>query len=423
MRAKFTILMSCAAMLAVAACGGGGETGTTSGTGSTSSTTSTSTSSGGVAVAFRARRVATSFNQPVFLTAIPDNSGRVLVVEKGGLIRILTPSTGAIAAPAFLDVSASIATDGERGLLGLALAPDFATSGVFYIYVTNTNGDNEVRRFRTLAGNRNQADATTGDVILRVPHPNFGNHNGGWIGFGPDGFLYVASGDGGGSGDPAGNAQNTSALLGKILRLDVASDAFASDPLRDYSVPASNPFASAGGAPEVYAYGLRNPWRASFDNNGNLYVADVGQNSVEEINLIPAGSGALNFGWNRREGTIAYNGAANSAAFTAPVAEYQHGSGARQGNSIVGGYVYRGPNEGLRGQYIFADYVSRNIWSIPVASLTQGQTFASSLFVERNIDFRPDVGSYSSITSFGTDQTGNLYILDGDGEIFIIENS
>jgi glucose/arabinose dehydrogenase len=371
---------------------------------------------------FRVRRVTTGFTQPLFLTGIPDGTGRAFVVQKGGQIRILSPASGAIAATPFLDVSGQISTDGERGLLGLALAPDFATSGTFYIYLTNPAGNIEVRRYGLSPGNGDVANAASGDVILVVPHPGFSNHNGGWIDFGNDGFLYVATGDGGGAGDPAGNAQNPNATLGKILRIDPSGDGFPGDPSRDYRIPAGNPFATTGGAPEVWALGLRNPFRNAFDRTtGNLFMADVGQGAVEEIDLIPSGVAGLNFGWNRREGTQPYNGGANSGAFTPPVAEYLHGSGPTQGNSITGGIVYRGPVEALQAQYFFADFVSANIWSIPVARLVQAQTFAASRFTQRRSSFAPNAGTIDQIASFGTDQTGNLYIVGLDGEVYIVE--
>jgi len=230
---------------------------------------------------FRVRRVANGFAQPLYLAPVPGSSGRVFVVEQGGRIRILNPATGAIAATPFLDVSGTISSGGERGLLGFATAPDFATSRTFYIYVTNPAGNTELRRYRTMAGNLDVADPATADVILTFSQP-FANHNGGWMDFGPDGFLYIGSGDGGSGGDPQDNAQNRNNLLGKILRIDVASDAFPADSARDYAIPAGNPFAASGGAPEIYAFGLRNPFRASFDRvTGNLYIGDVGQNAIE----------------------------------------------------------------------------------------------------------------------------------------------
>ncbi len=368
----------------------------------------------------QARRVGTGFAAPLYLTGVPDNSGRVFVVEQAGRIRILDPATGTIAATPFLDIAVTIASSGERGLLGLALAPDFATSGTFYVNVTNLAGDTEIRRYRTGA-NRDVADPATADVILTYAQP-FANHNGGWLDFGPDGFLYIGSGDGGSSGDPQNNAQNTSSLLGKLLRIDVASDAFPGDPNRDYAIPASNPFRTSGGAPEVYAYGLRNPFRASFDRtNGNLFIGDVGQNLIEEIDLVAPNSPGLNFGWARVEGTRSFNGGTAPPGATPPVTEYAHGNGALQGNSVTGGYVYRGPATALQGRYVFGDFVSGNIWSVPVTSLVQGQTFAASGFTVLTESLRPAVGAINNVASFGTDQRGNLYVVDYDGEIYIIE--
>lgn len=370
--------------------------------------------------AFRVRRVSNAFNQPVYLTAMPDGSGRVFVVELGGRIRILTPSTGAIAVAPFLDVSGQISTDGERGLLGMAVAPDFQASGTFYVFLTNPAGTIEVRRYRTPPGTRDVADPLTGDVILSIAHPR-SNHNGGWIDFGPDGLLYIAVGDGGGGGDPDKNGQNRNVLLAKMLRIDVASDAFPGDPARDYAIPAGNPFAASGGSPEIWAYGLRNPFRNSFDSaTGNLLIADVGQNAIEEIDLMRPADGGANFGWSVVEGTQPFDGQP-IASFTLPVTEYGHGGGPRQGNSVTGGYVYRGPIEALRGQYIFADFISANIWSLPVTSFALGQTIPSSQFILRNTDFAPQTGGFDNIASFGVDQTGNLYILDIDGEVFVLE--
>lgn len=372
--------------------------------------------------AFRVRRISSAFSSPLQLVAIPDGSGRVLVVQKGGLVRILAPSTGSIATTPFLDVSASISTDSERGLLGIALSPDFPTSGRVFTYLTNAAGNIEIRRFATFAANRDQVDPATGDVILTIPHPGFSNHNGGWIEFGPDGNLYLGTGDGGGAGDPNGNAQNTSSLLGKILRINPAIDAFPADPARDYSIPAANPFAGGGGAPEVWMTGLRNPFRAGFDRpTGNLYIGDVGQDAIEEIDLVPGNVNGLNFGWNRREGTQAYNGGANSSNFTPPVAEYYHGNGPQQGNSVTGGIVYRGAAASLTGQYVFGDFISGNIWSVPVERLVQGTTLAASAFNSQRAAFTPDAGAITNPVSFGSDQNGNLYIVDFDGEIFVVE--
>jgi hypothetical protein len=256
-------------------------------------------------------------------------------------------------------------------------------------------------------------------VILTFTQP-FANHNGGWMDFGADGFLYIGSGDGGSGGDPQNNAQNLTNLLGKILRIDVASDAFPADPNRDYAIPAGNSF-SAPNAPEIFAYGLRNPFRASFDRvTGSLYIGDVGQGAIEEIDLIPQGQAGLNFGWARLEGTQTFNGTP-PAGVTAPVTEYAHGTGPRQGNSVTGGYVYRGPVESLQGQYIFGDFVRGFLWSVPVASLVQGQTLNSSQYTVRTQDFTPATEAIGNISSFGVDRANNLYIVDYGGKIFVIE--
>lgn len=363
---------------------------------------------------FRVARVGTGFSSPIAITGLAD--GRMLVVERAGRVRILNPASGAIAPTPFLDITGQTTTDGERGLLGLALAPDFAASGTFYIYMTNTTGNIEIRRYRTLAGNRDQADPASADAILTIPHTAANNHNGGWIEFGPDGLLYLAVGDGG-AGQSA-NAQNRNVLLGKVLRIDPASDAFPGDAARDYAIPAGNPFASGGGSPEIWAYGLRNPFRASFDSaTGNLWIGDVGEGAREEVDLMRPGDAGANFGWNVVEGTLG----TPQAGFVPPVAEYGHGSGPRQGNAITGGRVYRGPIEALRGQYIFADFISNNIWSVPVSAISLGQTVPSSSFVLRNADFTPNAGTIGSIAAFGVDAAGNLYIVDLGGEVFRIE--
>lgn len=370
--------------------------------------------------AFRTRRVATGFSAPLYLTGIPDGSGRVLVVQQGGLIRILDPVAGTVAATPFLNVSTQVATDGERGLLGLALAPDFNATGTFYVFLTDTGGRVQIRRYRTFAGNRDLADPATADIILDFAHPA-NNHNGGWLEFGPDGFLYAGTGDGGGGGDTANNAQNTNVPYGKILRIDPRSDAFPADALRDYAIPPGNPFAAAGGLPEIWAYGLRNPFRASFDPlTQNLWIGDVGQGAREEIDLMRPTDGGANFGWRIMEGTLVFNGTP-IPSLVAPVAEYSHGSGPREGNSVTGGYVYRGPVEALRGNYFFGDFISGNLWSIPIARIALGTTVPSGQFALRRADFTPDAGTIGNVASFGVDQAGNLYIVDYDGEIFRVE--
>ncbi len=367
--------------------------------------------------AFEVTRVGAGFVAPLYLTSVPDGSGRVFVVEKAGRIRILNPASGAIAATPFFDAVAEIDDSGERGLLGLALAPDFATSRTFYVFLTIPGGQIQVRRYRTLAGNPNQADPTTADIILAINH-SAGNHNGGWLEFGPDGLLYLAVGD---DALPA-NAQNMNVLTGKILRIDPRTDAFPADPLRDYAIPAGNPFAQAGGRPEIWAAGLRNPFRASFDPlTQNLWIGDVGQNEREEIDLMRPANGGANFGWPNFEGTAIFNGPA-TPGLVPPVAEYLHGvGGPREGFSVTGGYVYRGPVESLRGHYIFGDFITANIWSIPIARISLGTTIPSSQFILRNAAFAPSQGTIDNISSFGVDQAGNLYIVDFQGEIFRVE--
>jgi len=370
--------------------------------------------------ALRVRRVVAGMDFPIFLAPVPDSTGRVFVAQRAGLIRIVTPSSGTIASTPFLDLTGQVSLDGERGLLGFATAPDFPTSGRFYVFLTVTDGTIEVRRYQTLANNRDQADPASGDAILRIAHPR-SNHNGGWIGFGPDGMLYIGVGDGGGTGDPDKNGQNRATLLGKMLRIDPASDSFPNDSDRDYAIPTGNPFTSPN-APEVWAYGLRNPFRNSFDPlTGNLYIGDVGQGAVEEIDLMRPGDAGANFGWPIMEGTQAYRGPANTPGLTPPIAEYSHGTGPRDGTSVTGGVVYRGPLESLRGEYLFADFVQPNRWSINTGVILQGTTIPATRFQLRNADFTPTAGTIDNIVAFGVDVTGNVYMVDFDGEIFVIE--
>ncbi|HBS30821.1 MAG TPA: cadherin domain-containing protein [Parvularcula sp.] len=374
-----------------------------------------------VADAFGLRRVVSGLSQPLFLLGRGDGSNRVFIVEKAGQVEILDPTTGALNAAPFLDLRTVIDPSGEQGLLGMALAPDFAASGTFYVHLNNLSGDTEIRRYRTQTANPDLADLSTGDVIFTATQPAASNHKGGFIGFGPDNLLYIALGDGGGSNDAFGNGQNRNSLLAKILRIDPSSDGFPTDPSRDYAIPSGNPFAGGGGAPETFAYGLRNPFRASFDRQtGNLFIGDVGQGAIEEISLIRPGEAGLNFGWPVLEGTRV-NQAGSTAGMTAPIAEYAHGSGPRQGNSVTGGYVYRGPVDVLRGQYVFGDFASANIWSIPAASAAQGTTVAAAAFTIQTAAFAPDLGVIDNIASFGEDDAGNLYVVGLDGEVFRVE--
>jgi glucose/arabinose dehydrogenase len=349
-------------------------------------------------------RVGTGFNQPLFVAAIPGDS-RVYVVERAGGVQLFDPATGT--RTRVLNI-ADISRDGERGLLGVAVRPDHASSRKLFAVATALDGAVEVRDYTLDLPNSSTAYST----VLRIPHATFNNHNGGWIGYGPDGHVYVGVGDGGGGGDPGNNAQNTNSQLGKILRFTVGAGGTT------YAPAPGNPFLAGGGDPYVYAFGLRNPFRASFFGN-NLVIGDVGQNAVEEIDRLTTTQPGLNFGWRFREGTQPYSGTA-PGGLTNPVAEYGHGSGPRQGASVIGGYVYRGPVTSLRDQYVFGDFVSGNIWSIPFGSLVAGQTLASSRFAQRNEDFTPDTGTIDRLASFGEDSAGNLFLVDLDGDIFMV---
>lgn len=354
----------------------------------------------GIAVA----RVGTGFNQPLYVAPIPGDS-RVYVVEKGGNVYRFDPANGS--RTLVLDI-ADISTDGERGLLGLAAYPDHASSQRLFAVATAPNGAVQVRRYTLGQPN----SSTAYDTVLSIPHADNSNHNGGWIGYGPDGHVYVGVGDGGGGGDPNNNAQNVNVRLGKILRFAVGAGG------NSYAPAPGNPFIGGGGDPYIFAYGLRNPFRASFSGS-TLIIGDVGQGAVEEVDMVTTTQPGLNFGWRFKEGTQPYSGTA-PGGLTDPVAEYGHGSGPRQGRSITGGYVYRGPVASLAGQYVFADFVSGNIWSVPFSSFVAGQTLSSSRFARRNEDFAPDAGALSQIASFGEDSAGNLFIVSIGGDIFMV---
>jgi len=356
----------------------------------------------------RVRRVGTGFNQPLYVAPIPGDT-KIFVVEKGGNVLTLDPATGA--KTVFITAS-NISTVNERGLLGVAAAPDYQTSGFIYAYVTNPAGDIEIRRYRRASNGATVLDAT----IITIPHPTNSNHNGGWLGFGPDGYLYFATGDGGGGGDVPNNAQNTNVLLGKLLRIALKPPG-GSAPY--YSIPADNPFASGvGGAREIFAYGFRNPFRASFSGS-NLLIGDVGQDAWEEVDLVRPQDKGGNYGWHFREGAHPYTGTA-PVGLIDPVLEYGHGSGLKQGPTITGGYVYRGPVASLVGLYVFGDYGRGHIFTVPANTLVQGTTLGANGFERRNEDFAPDVGTIDQLASFGEDSAGNLYLVDLDGEVYMV---
>ncbi|MFL5324673.1 MAG: PQQ-dependent sugar dehydrogenase [Microvirga sp.] len=355
--------------------------------------------------AIAATRVAAGLAEPVFATAPPGDVGRLFIVEKGGRIEILDLATGATLAAPFLDITSEVNPAGEQGLLGLAFHPDYAANGLFYVYLSTPSGDTEVRRYQVSAGDPNHADAATAQHVSAFDYPaTSANHRAGWIGFGPDDMLYVATGDGG--IDP-GNAQRLDTPLGKILRLDIDADAFPADPDRNYAVPADNPatidgIAGSAAGTGFYAAGLRNPFRDSFDRGvGDLFIGNVGQASFEEINLGRAGA---NYGWPATEG---FFDQAAFPSFTQPIHAYAHGSGA----SVTGGYVYRGESEGLHGQYFFADFVTGQVWTLQF----NGSAWTAT---ERTGQISPDFGQINNPSSFGEDARGNLYLVDFDGDVF-----
>ena len=357
-------------------------------------------------------RVASGLSGPLFAASPPGDPDRLFVVEQHtGRIRILDLDTGQLNGDHFLDLADnSLATGGEQGLLGLAFHPNYAANGLFYVNLTNAAGDTEIREYRRT--DANHADPSSARLILGFDQP-FSNHNGGWLGFGPDGMLYIASGDGGSGGDPQNNAQNVNSLLGKVLRIDVTSDAFPSDAARNYAIPAGNPFAGATpGADEVWLLGLRNPWRMSFDSaTGDLWIGDVGQGAREEINVIPAGQGGANLGWKFKEGFLPFQGNA-PGGLTDPILDYDRTTPGFSGFSVTGGYVYHGPG-GMDGLYVFGDFARANLWSVFYTPGGPAQDF-----VNRNAQLVVSGGGdIDQIASFAVDGQGRLYLIGLDGDI------
>jgi glucose/arabinose dehydrogenase len=339
-----------------------------------------------------------SFSQPLEYLHAGDGSGRVFVLEKTGRIKVFQNDPQVQAAGVFLDLSGAVdSSASEKGLLGLAFHPNYANNGFFYVNYTDWSGT-VIARYQADPADPNRALPGSGTVLMSFPQP-YANHNGGHLAFGPDGFLYIAVGDGGSAGDPQGNAQNRGSILGKILRIDVDNPGGG----RPYGIPADNPFVgnNEGFLEEIYAYGLRNPWKFSFDQkSGWLWAADVGQNRVEEIDIIQKGA---NYGWNIMEGSLCYPSSASCdrSGLTLPVWEYQHPTG----NSVTGGYVYYGSNiPGLNGAYVYGDFGSGMIWALWLDST--------------GADNRALLDTGLNISSFGLDQENEMYVVDYRGKIY-----
>lgn len=341
--------------------------------------------------------IAAGFTQPVFVTHAGD--ARLFVVEQGGVIKII--KNGQTLTAPFLDITTRVRCCTEEGLLGLAFEPGYASTRRFYVYYTNNDGDQVIARYASNGGD--SADPASEQILMTIPHPSNSNHNGGWLGFGPDQLLYASVGDGGGGGDPDCTGEDPLDWRGKILRIDVIGKP-------GYTSPVSNTFmpTAQDQLPEIWAVGLRNAWRNSFDRQtGELWIGDVGQNNREEVNVLAAGAGA-NFGWSRFEGTATYsNSCTNRTGLTerGPVFDYGHnGAG---GSSVTGGYVYRGVQfPSLRGNYYVADFISQRLWSIykptPSAAHTTTEVMAA-------VGFNP--------SSFGEDVNGELYVVDYGGSV------
>ena len=353
----------------------------------------------------RLEPVVSNLEQPTSVVSADDGSGRLFITQKTGLLKIV--ENGSVLHIPFLDLTNTVSTDSERGLLGVAFHPNYAQNGRFFINYTRQDGTTVIAEY-AVSDDPNVADASSEKVLLTITQP-YSNHNGGDLVFGPDGYLYIGTGDGGAGGDPQGNGQDKMALLGKMLRIDV-DNAGNGEP---YGIPASNPFVnSAGARPELWAYGLRNPWRFSFDRQtGDLWIADVGQNAFEEVNVQPAGSkGGEDYGWNIMEADSCYNEAAPTSpletcdeqGLVKPVLEYSHS----EGQSITGGYVYRGAAvPALEGHYVYGDFVSGTIWS--AAAQGDGSYQSATL-----------LDSGFNVVAFGEDEAGELYVADYSGTLY-----
>jgi len=338
---------------------------------------------------------------PVYVTGDGTGDGLLYVVERAGRIRVMT-ERGKIKGT-LLDLRGRVGTDGERGMHAVAFHPNFRKNGKFYVHYNTPAGNTRVIEYKQKQPGQEVA-AGSGRTIFDFSRPEW-NHNGGWLGFGPDGYLYIALGDGGGNapGDPFGNGQDKNDLFGNILRINV-------DKGSPYSIPKGNPFAKGGGRKEIWSYGLRNPWRASFDTKtGNLWIGDVGQGLVEEVDIQPKGKGGLNFGWSILEGSTCHKKPnCSTKGLTLPVTEYTHNPGC----SVIGGYVYRGKAQPLLdGAYLFADYCSASIFAVDASKGKAGAKLTPKRLLTKKS---------SSFVSFGQGDDGELYIVSIGGGIYHI---
>lgn len=358
------------------------------------------------------QQVASGFERPVWVGQPAGMNEKLWVIEQAGRVWIVDAKTGQRSEKPFLDIVSDVSRKGnEEGLLGLAFAPDFQKTGRFYVNYTDRTPNKAITRIARFTANPAtlETDPATKEVLISVEQP-YRNHNGGWISFGPDGKLYTGLGDGGAANDPHGNGQNLGSYLGKILRLDVSGE-------KGYQSPSDNPFVKQAGAlPEIWTFGMRNPWRCSFDRKtGDFWIGDVGQNVWEEIDFMPKGkaSGA-NFGWRLREGEVATPevGGDKPPKAIDPVYVYKHGMSSSEGFSVTGGYVYRGPVKELEGRYVFGDYQNPRIWSFV---LRGGK---ATDFEDHTTDLQPQDAKLKFISSFGEDNAGNLYIVDHTGPIY-----
>ena len=350
---------------------------------------------------FALTQIASGLTTPVDLQQSDDGSGRFFVVEQPGTIKVVQGTS--VLPTAFLDIRSkvSFSPGGEMGLLGVAFHPNYSTNHRFYVNYDRTLGSGQIQtviaEYQAPSAASNQADATSERILLTVDQP-FTNHKGGQLSFGPDGFLYIALGDGGSGGDPSGNGQNLNMLLGKMLRIDA-------DGALPYAIPPSNPFASGGGLPEIWAYGLRNPFRFSFDRtSGKLFAGDVGQDAFEEVDILASGG---NFGWNTMEGMHCFNPSSgcDMTGLTLPIAEYGHS----EGEAVIGGYVYHGAAiPSLAGVYVFGDFITGRMWTLTQSA---GGAWTRKLILSTG----------RGISSFGQDAAGEIYVVDYSGVILKLE--